>query len=44
MLDILSGALRISLVTFVLCGFVYPFAVTKIGQLIAPVQANGVWQ
>ena len=41
MLDILSGALRVSLVTFVLCGFAYPFAVTKIGQLIAPIQANG---
>ncbi len=41
MLDILSGALRVSLVTFVLCGFAYPFAVTKISQLIAPVQANG---
>lgn len=41
MLDILSGALRISLVTFVLCGFAYPFAVTKIGQLIMPHEANG---
>ena len=28
MFDIVSGALRVSLVTFVLCGFAYPFAVT----------------
>lgn len=41
MLDILSGALRVSLVTFVLCGFGYPFAVTEIGRLVAPHQANG---
>src|SRR6202023_783068 len=32
MLDIVSGALRVSLVTFVLCGFAYPFAVTILGS------------
>src|ERR1700730_15879610 len=41
MFDIVSGALRVSLVTFVLCGFAYPFAVTILGQLIAPFQAHG---
>jgi len=41
MWNVLSGALRVSIVTFVLCGFIYPFAVTAIGQLVAPVQANG---
>jgi len=41
MLDYLNGAARISLVTFVLCGFLYPFAVTGVGQLLMPSQANG---
>lgn len=41
MLDYLSGAVRISLVTLVLCGFAYPFAVTAIAQLIMPYAANG---
>ena len=41
MLDYLSGAIRISLVTFVICGFAYPLAVTAVGQLIMPYQANG---
>jgi K+-transporting ATPase ATPase C chain len=41
MLDIVSGALRVSLVTFVLCGFAYPFAVTVLGQLLTPFQAHG---
>jgi len=41
MLDYFSGAVRISLVTFVLCGFGYPLAVTGISQLIMPYQANG---
>src|ERR1700732_2229243 len=41
MLDIVSGALRVSLVTFVLCGFAYPFAVTVLGQLLTPFQARG---
>jgi potassium-transporting ATPase KdpC subunit len=41
MLDYLSGAIRMSLVTFVICGFVYPLAVTAVGQLIMPHRANG---
>jgi len=41
MLDYLSGAIRISVVTFLLCGFGYPLAVTAVGQLIMPYQANG---
>jgi len=41
MLNYLSGAVRISLVTFVLCGLAYPLAVTAVGQLIMPYQANG---
>ena len=41
MFDIVSGALRVSLVTFVLCGFAYPFAVTVLGQLLTP---SGAWQ
>ena len=41
MFDIVSGALRVSLVTFVLCGFAYPFVVTVLGQLLMPFQARG---
>src|SRR3984893_14355270 len=41
MFDIVSGALRVSLVTFVLCGVAYPFAVTVLGQLLTPFQAHG---
>ncbi len=41
MLDYVSGAVRISLVTFALCGFAYPFAVTGLGQLLMPYRANG---
>jgi potassium-transporting ATPase KdpC subunit len=41
MFDIVSGALRVSLVTFLLCGFAYPFAVTILGQLLTPFQAHG---
>ena len=41
MFDIISGALRVSLVTFVLCGFAYPSAVTVLGQLLTPFQAHG---
>jgi len=41
MLDYFSGAIRVSLVTFVICGFAYPLAVTAIGQLIMPYKANG---
>lgn len=41
MLDYVSGAVRMSLVTFTLCGFAYPLAVTGVGQLLMPYQANG---
>lgn len=41
MLNYLAGAIRISLVTLVICGFAYPLAVTAIGQLVMPYQANG---
>ena len=41
MLDYLSGAVRISVVTFLHCGFAYPLAVTGIAQLVMPYQANG---
>jgi potassium-transporting ATPase KdpC subunit len=41
MLDYFSGAIRISFVTFVLCGFAYPLAVTAVGQLLMPHRSNG---
>jgi potassium-transporting ATPase KdpC subunit len=41
MLQIVNGALRASLVTFGLCGFVYPAAVTAVAHLALPDQANG---
>jgi K+-transporting ATPase ATPase C chain len=41
MLEILPPALRVSLVTCALCGIIYPFAVTGLGQLLLPFQANG---
>ena len=41
MLDYVSGATRISLVTLLLCGFAYPLAVTGIAQLAMPYRANG---
>ncbi|MGD0332936.1 MAG: potassium-transporting ATPase subunit KdpC [Xanthobacteraceae bacterium] len=41
MLGYVTGAVRISLVTFALCGFAYPFAVTAVGQLLMPNRANG---
>jgi potassium-transporting ATPase KdpC subunit len=41
MFDIVSGAVRTSLVTFVLCGFVYPIAVFGFGHLLTPYQAKG---
>ena len=41
MLDYVSGAVRLSLVTFALCGFAYPLAVTGIAQWLMPEQANG---
>jgi K+-transporting ATPase ATPase C chain len=41
MLDYVSGAVRVSLVTFALCGFAHPLAVTGVGQLFMPYRANG---
>jgi K+-transporting ATPase ATPase C chain len=41
MLGYLSGAARVSVVTFVLCGFAYPIALTGVGQGLMPAQANG---
>jgi potassium-transporting ATPase KdpC subunit len=41
MRDILLGALRLSLVTWVLCELAYPLAVTALGQWLLPWQANG---
>jgi len=41
MLDYVGGAVRMSLVTFALCGFAYPLAVTGVGQLLMPDLANG---
>ncbi len=41
MIKFLSPALRVSAATFVLCGLIYPFAVTGIGQWLFPAQANG---
>jgi potassium-transporting ATPase KdpC subunit len=41
MRDILLGALRLSLVTLVLCGLAYPLALTALGQWLLPWQANG---
>lgn len=41
MREFLFPALRASLVTWVLCGLVYPIAVTGIGQTLLPLQSNG---
>jgi potassium-transporting ATPase KdpC subunit len=41
MIRLLLPALRASLVTWVLCGLVYPIMVTGIGQALLPFQANG---
>jgi K+-transporting ATPase ATPase C chain len=41
MLDVLNGALRISLITLALCGFAYPLSVTLIAQAVMPSKANG---
>ena len=41
MLNMIMSALRASLVTWLLCGLVYPLALTVLGQWIFPFQANG---
>lgn len=41
MFDILVPALRVSLVTWALCGIAYPFVLTGLGQWLMPIQANG---
>jgi K+-transporting ATPase ATPase C chain len=41
MLGYVSGAVRVSVVTFVLCGFAYPLALVGVGQGLMPAQANG---
>ena len=41
MLEAITGALRASLATFILCGLIYPLALTALGQALMPFQANG---
>lgn len=41
MLGVMSPALWASLVTCALCGIAYPVAVTGLGELLLPYQANG---
>jgi K+-transporting ATPase ATPase C chain len=41
MREFLLPALRACLVTWVLCGLAYPLAMTGIGQVLLPFQANG---
>jgi K+-transporting ATPase ATPase C chain len=41
MRDIAMGAIRASLVLWLLCGLAYPLALTGLGQWMMPFQANG---
>ena len=41
MLGILLPAFRVALVTWLVCGIVYPLAVTGLGQWLLPFQVNG---
>lgn len=41
MFNVFMPALRISAVTWVLCGLIYPAAVTGVAQVVFPSQANG---
>jgi K+-transporting ATPase ATPase C chain len=41
MRDIMTSALRASLVTWLLCGLAYPLTLTGLGQLMMPYRANG---
>jgi K+-transporting ATPase ATPase C chain len=41
MRNIVLGAIRASVVTWMLCGLAYPLALTGLGQWLMPFQANG---
>lgn len=44
MLKVMVPALRVALVTCILCGIAYPLVVTGLGQWLLPFQANGSLQ
>lgn len=41
MRDLIVASIRFSLVSWVLCGLVYPLAATALAQALFPIQANG---